>query len=188
MKTLKVTGFIVLVGLAIMVVAQNGQSEYWNKLNYPLEYKEDIKAVANKYDLDPFLICAMIYTESKFDPSSISQAGAIGLMQVMPETGRWAAGKKGENFSVENLNNPSVNVDVGTWYYKYLLDKYKDEKIALAAYNSGYKNVDKWLMEYKGSSVDKLIDNIPFKETREFVERVSEAKSQYKKIYSSEFK
>ncbi|MBI4733386.1 MAG: lytic transglycosylase domain-containing protein [Rubrobacteridae bacterium] len=188
MKILKVIGLSLLIAIIAMFVTQNGRSDYWGKLNYPLEYKEEIAAVSKKYGLDPYLVCAIIYAESKFDPASESSAGAIGLMQIMPETGYWAASKKGEKFSEKDLANPSVNIDIGSWYYKYLTEKYKNDKLALAAYNSGFKNVDKWIAQSKGSSVDVLVENIPFQETRDFVSRVIEAKQKYKIIYGDEFK
>lgn len=189
MKTLRTLGIVVIIAVLAMIVVEYMQPEYLERINYPLEYKEEIIAACDKNDLDPYLVCAIIYVESKFDPSSKSSAGAVGLMQVMPETGLWAAAKKGDNYLVEDLDNPSVSIDIGTWYYKYLVSKYKNEKLALAAYNSGFKNVDRWLGENKNKdkTVDEVIAEIPFKETRQFVERVEDAREKYREIYAEEF-
>jgi soluble lytic murein transglycosylase len=187
MKILKALGFLVVVAMLAVVAIENIQPEFWNRVEYPLEYKEEIKAASEKYDLDPFLVCAIIYVESKFEPSSKSRVGAVGLMQIMPETGQWAATKRGNSYTVDDLDNPSVNIDTGCWYFRYLLLKYKNEKLALAAYNSGFKNVDRWLVKSKDKTVDEIIASIPYKETRQFIDRVEGAQEIYRKTYAAEF-
>ncbi|MCL6472731.1 MAG: lytic transglycosylase domain-containing protein [Firmicutes bacterium] len=157
-------------------------------LLFPLEYKDSIKKASKRYGLDPYVISAIIYEESKFNPSSESRHGAIGLMQVMPKTGKWVAAKQGRQFSVDDLYTPETNIDMGCFYYNYLLSKYGDERLALAAYNSGFKNVDRWLRDRGYASVDAVIENIPYEETRQFVQRVQRTKTVYKRLYPGAFK
>lgn len=151
---------------------------------YPLEYVELIKKGASDNGLDPYLVAAVIYEESKFDPAIHSKAGAIGLMQIMPETGRWISAKKGRAFVEADLLKPELNIDLGCWYLRYLTERYDDEELALAAYNGGVANVDKWLS--KGDSPATTVSKIPFKETYDFINRVKESREKYKEFYSDE--
>jgi soluble lytic murein transglycosylase len=187
MKTVKVLVLLIIVGAVLVNFAQEYQPEIFEKVSYPLEYKEEIAAASEKYGLDPYLVCGIVFVESKFDPSSESNAGAVGLMQIMPDTGQWIAVKRGKSFSPGDLSISSMNIDMGCWYYKFLLSKYKNQKLALAAYNSGFKNVDRWLKENKGQAVEKTVRQIPFKETREFVTRVEESSAKYRELYAGEF-
>jgi soluble lytic murein transglycosylase len=187
MKTAKIVILLIIVGAVIANIIQEHQPELFEKVSYPLEYKEEIAAASEKYGLDPYLVCGIVYVESKFDPSSESEAGAVGLMQIMPDTGQWIAVKRSKSFSPGDLAISSMNIDMGCWYYRFLLSKYKNQKLALAAYNSGFKNVDRWLKESKGQSVEKMVRQIPFKETREFVTRVEDSRDKYRSLYAGEF-
>jgi soluble lytic murein transglycosylase len=162
-------------------------SPWWGRLFYPLRYKEVIARSSRRYNLDPYLLTALIYEESKFDSESRSKVGAVGLMQLMPETAQWVARKIGKNISEEELTNPETNIDIGSWYLKFLLDKYSDKRLALAAYNSGHVNVDKWLKSDPGRSVEEIVAAIPFKETKEFVYRVLKSERIYRILYSNYF-
>lgn len=156
------------------------------RLYYPLEYADLINKASAAYGLDSSLIAAVIFEESKFDPAVRSKAGAVGLMQVMPQTGRWVAAKKGRRFEEKELLDPNVNVDFGSWYLKYLKDKYRDEDLALAAYNGGLDNVDRWIAD--GEAPATTVGKIPFKETREFVSRVKKTRAKYRELYEGELR
>lgn len=120
----------------------------------------------------------MIEQESKFDEHARSSTGAIGLMQLQPETARGIALRTGgSKFTVADLDNPEINVRYGAWYLRNLLTKYGDERLALAAYNAGQANVDRWRAEGKG---------IQFAETRHYVDRVEKLKAIYRRAYAEE--
>jgi soluble lytic murein transglycosylase len=172
---------IVTVLAAIVVVATSavqlgcGQVD---RLRYPLRYEQIVRAHARNYDLDPALLAAVIYTESRFNARAESSAGAIGLMQLLPETARGIAVRTGgDGFVVKDLYVPEINVRYGAWYLRNLLDRYSDERTALAAYHAGQGNVDRW----KQQGVE-----IQFPETRDYVDNVEKAKSIYADRYAKE--
>ncbi len=155
------------------------------KLLYPLRFEKIIVKYSEKYDIDAPLVAAVIKTESNFYAFAESRKGARGLMQVTPATGRWIAEKlKIENYNDNMLYDPEVNIMLGCWYLKHLCKYYQsDYKLVLAAYNGGMGNVDKWLKDERFSPSGTTLDLIPFKETREFVERVRKNYKIYKKLY-----
>jgi soluble lytic murein transglycosylase len=121
------------------------------------------------------LLAAVIEQESKFDASAKSSSGAIGLMQLQPETAKGIALRTGgSRFRLADLYDPELNVRYGSWYLRHLLSKYGDERTALAAYNAGQRNVDEWLKDGRG---------IEFAETRAYVEKVEHLKDVYRKAY-----
>ena len=187
MRIIKTISILIVLAILIGLLFQVSYPSKIEHIIYPLEYRKSIKAASVKYSIDPYLICAIIYVESKFNPSSESSKGAVGLMQVMPDTGKWIAKTTGQQFDVNDLDDPEKNIDMGCWYFNYLRSKYQDERLVLAAYNSGYKNVDTWLRTANHDTVDDLITRIPYSETRLFVQRVQKARSMYKKIYPKEF-
>jgi soluble lytic murein transglycosylase len=120
----------------------------------------------------------VIEAESKFDASARSNAGAVGLMQLTPSTAKGIAlYTGGHNFRVSDLTNPEINVRYGAWYLRHLLNRYGDERLALAAYNAGEDNVDRWQREHVG---------IQFSETRHYVDRVERLKKIYRRSYADE--
>ena len=166
----------VIAGLVLYV--QTAEPSWYYRLRYPLSYEQIVRGHARNYDLEPALLAAVIYQESKFDAEARSDAGAIGLMQLQPETAKGIALRTGgSKFRVEDLTNPEINVRYGSWYLRHLLDKYGDETLALAAFNAGQGNVDSWRREGKG---------IAFAETRHYVDRVQELKAIYRDAYASE--
>lgn len=187
MKAIKIAVTILIILTVAFLWFRWTYSDKWERILYPLEYKDLIGKASARYSIDPYLICGIIYVESKFDPFSESKVGATGLMQVMPGTGTWIAKKQGRAFDPNTLTNPEINIGMGCWYFNYLRSRYGDEKLALAAYNSGYKNVDRWLKEAGSGTVEDLVQKIPFQETREFIQRVQSARDMYKKIYPNEF-
>ena len=151
---------------------------------FPLKYEETVLEYSEEYGVDPALICGVIATESRFDADAKSEKGAMGLMQVMPETGEWIAGKIGiKDFSVEMLNEPAVNIEMGTWYLTYLADRFDGEAdTVIAAYNAGHGNVEKWLKDAQYSEDGRTLSEIPFEETRNYVKKVNRAYEIYSKI------
>ncbi len=143
---------------------------------YPLRYDAIVRAHARNYRLDPALLAAVIYQESRFRPDARSVSGAIGLMQLLPDTARGIAIRTGGTaFRTADLYVPELNVRYGSWYLRHLLDRYDDEPTALAAYNAGQDNVDRWRREGVG---------IQFAETRAYVERVEKLKVVYRRTYA----
>ncbi len=187
MKAIKFAVTILILLTVAFLWYRWSNPDKWEHILYPLEYQDLISEASTKYSIDPYLVCGIIYVESKFNSFSESKVGAIGLMQVMPGTGTWVAKKQGKTFNPDNLTSPQLNIDMGCWYFNYLRSKYGDEKLALAAYNSGYKNVDRWLKQAGSGTVEDLVTKIPFKETRMFIQRVEAARDMYKKVYPNEF-
>jgi len=171
---------VVLAGgiLLAVVLVQTAKPGWWERLWYPLHYQQIVRGHARNYDLDPALLAAVIYQESKFRANARSSSGAIGLMQLLPDTAKGIALHTGGTaFRVDDLYNPELNVRYGAWYLRHLLQKYGDERTALAAYNAGQDNVDRWRRSGLG---------IQFSETRAYVERVEELKQIYRDAYAKE--
>ena len=144
---------------------------------YPLRYEGAIREASEKNDLEPTFVAAVIYTESRFQPGVESHQGAYGLMQLLPQSARYIE----RNSGIEgDFRDPKVNIRLGTWFLGYLNDRYDgDERLMLAAYNSGEGSVDAWTSD-EGFDIEK---DIPYKETREYVERALEAQKTYRELY-----
>jgi soluble lytic murein transglycosylase len=137
-----------------------------------------VRGHAHNYDLNPALLAAVIDEESKFRSDAKSSAGAIGLMQLLPATAKGIAiHTGGSKFVTSDLYDPEINVRYGAWYLHHLLQKYGDERLALAAYNAGQQNVDTWRAEGKG---------FQFPETRAYVDKVERLKGIYRRTYAQE--
>jgi soluble lytic murein transglycosylase len=148
---------------------------WYVRIRYPLHYDAIVRGHARNYRLDPALLAAVIYQESKFHAHARSSSGAIGLMQLLPATAEGIAiHTGGTRFRVSDLDDPEINVRYGAWYLRHLLDKYDDERTALAAYNAGQENVDRWRAEGRG---------IAFAETRHYVSRVEHLQGLYRRAY-----
>lgn len=152
---------------------------------YARPYKEIVYTKSNKYGVDPLLIYAIMRAESKFDSQAISPSGAKGLMQIMNKTGTWGAEVCGiSNFAPDQLFNPEINIEIGTWYIAKLIGQYEGEiDTALAAYNAGSGNVAKWKANTAYSYDGKTIHKIPFKETDNYIKRVNFNYWVYKLLY-----
>jgi soluble lytic murein transglycosylase len=157
-----------------------------NSLGLPLQYSSVIRHQAAAKHLDPALVAAVIYAETKFDPRT-SPAGAVGLMQLMPETATFLAKRSGATtFTPGDLSTPEVNIAYGSYYLRYLLNVYHgDTVLALAAYNGGETNVDSWVRSAHADGQRFRVVDIPFPETRAYVQRVLTARGQYRKTYAS---
>src|SRR5438105_15087560 len=137
------TLLVVAIGVAFAYV-HGGAPGWFQRLRYPLRYEQIVRGHARNYRLDPALLAAVIYQESKFRADAKSDSGAIGLMQLKPETAKGIAIRTGGNrFQTSDLYNPEINVRYGAWYLRHLLNKYGDERTSLAAYNAGQHNVDR---------------------------------------------
>lgn len=159
--------------------------EIW-KLFFPLEYWDGIKAEAEKYHLNPYLVSALIRQESAFDRYATSSAHAMGLMQVMPGTGKLIArGLDYPGFRSIHLYDPEVNVRFGTYHFARLVKKYDGKiELALAAYNAGESRLESWLKRYPTEDLYEFVESIPFTETREYVKVIVTSINHYKRIYA----
>ena len=161
-----------------------GSAYYVINSYYPLEYEEIIVECGEKYGIDPNMICAVIATESRFSPEAESEKGAVGLMQVMPDTGEWIAGKLKMEFSEEDLKDPEVNIRLGAWYLDFLAERFDGEQdTIIAAYNAGHGKVEEWLGEGQYSQDGRTLSVIPYEETRKYVKKVNLAYEIYKTFY-----
>jgi soluble lytic murein transglycosylase len=158
-----------------------------NDLGLPLNYQNVIRQQAAEKRLDPALVAAVIYAETKFDPRT-SSAGAEGLMQILPQTADYLAHKSGATtFTTADLSTPQVNIAYGSYYLRYLLDAYHGSRVlALAAYNGGEANVDRWLAAARAHGEQFGIGDIAFPETRAYVQRVLQARQEYRHTYASQ--
>jgi len=155
-----------------------------NDLGLPLDYSSVIRQQAAQKHLDPALVAAVIYAETKFDART-SPAGAEGLMQLMPQTATFLAHKSGATtFTTADLATPQVNIAYGSYYLRYLLNEFHGNVIeALAAYNGGEANVHTWIATARAGGQPFRIDDIPFPETRDYVQRVLQARGEYRRTY-----
>jgi soluble lytic murein transglycosylase len=175
---LGVFGLLAVVVAAFAVYVLETEPSWYERMRYPLEYEEIVVGHAENYGLEPHLLAAVIYQESKFDAKAVSDSGAVGLMQLLPATAQGIADRTGgSGWHERDLVDPELNVRYGSWYLRHLLDKYDDEQLALAAYNAGQANVDRWREE--GGEIE-------FRETRHYVRRVQELKAIYARAYAAE--
>jgi soluble lytic murein transglycosylase len=170
---------VLLAALAVFFYLQKSEPPWYARLWYPLRYSTNVRVYAKQDRLDAALLAAVIEAESKFNASAVSDAGAVGLMQLTPSTAKGIAQYTGgSRFRVSDLTNPDINIRYGAWYLGHLLDRYhRNEQLALAAYNAGEENVDRWQRKHVG---------IQFGETRDYVARVERLKKIYRRAYASE--
>ncbi|MFZ0341041.1 MAG: lytic transglycosylase domain-containing protein [Gaiellaceae bacterium] len=143
-----------------------------------MHYSTNVRVYAHQDDLDPALLAAVIEAESKFNPDARSDAGAVGLMQLTPATAKGIAQYTGgSRFRLSDLTNPDINIRYGAWYLGHLLARYGNERLALAAYNAGQENVDRWQQAHEG---------IQFEETKDYVAKVERLQKIYRRAYASQ--
>jgi soluble lytic murein transglycosylase len=176
-------GIVVLGVVLLMPLLQKTVNEF----SLPLTNADVIRQQAAEKHLDPALIAAVIYAETKFDPRS-SAAGAEGLMQIMPETALYLAHRSGATtFTTSDLATPEVNIAYGSYYLRYLLNEYHGNVTdALAAYNGGESNVDRWIAAARAQGRSLTVDEIPFPETRAYVSKVLSAERKYRQKYAAQ--
>jgi soluble lytic murein transglycosylase len=166
----------VLAGAFLYVDETN--PPWYERIRYPLRYSEYVRVHAARHGLDPALLAAVIYQESKFRSDAKSSSGAIGLMQLTPETARGIAIRThGDAFHTQDLYDPEINIRYGSWYLDNLFKKYGSERLVLAAYNAGQGNVDRWRANG---------EPIQFAETRAYVERVEDLKQIYRDAWRAQ--
>jgi soluble lytic murein transglycosylase len=172
----------VIALLAVVIVSEVDHAV--QTLGLPLTNASVIREQAAQKHLDPALIAGVIYAETKFDPRP-SAAGAEGLMQILPATAYFIAHLSGgSRFTASDLATPSINVAYGSYYLRYLLDHYDgNEMLAIAAYNGGLANVDGWVAHANAAGHRLTVAEIPFPETREYVQRVLAAEHDYRASY-----
>jgi len=177
-----------IVGGAVAVVIASGAlTEAVREITLPLRHDDIIRQQAADKHVDAALIAAVIYEESRFrDQTSI--AGARGLMQITPETAEFIAHHTGGVlFEQSDLATPQINIAYGAWFLRYLIDHYDgNEALAIAAYNAGQTNVDRWVADAGGPESFDTARHIPFPETRAYVENVLERRGQYRDRYGGE--
>jgi soluble lytic murein transglycosylase len=158
-----------------------------NEFTLPLSDSDVIRQQAADKHLDPALIAAVIYAETKFDART-SAAGAVGLMQILPQTAEFLAHRSGATtFTISDLSTPEVNIAYGSYYLRFLLDHYGGSKVlALAAYNGGEANVDRWVADARAHGHGLTIGEIPFAETQAYVRKVLDAERRYRHAYPTE--
>lgn len=172
---LVVLGALIAVTFAVVDLTS---PPWYERLRYPLRYSEYVRVHAQRHGLDPALVAAVIYQESRWRPRAKSASGAIGLMQLTPETARGIAIRThGSAFHTQDLYNPEINIRYGAWYLDNLFAKYHSERLVLAAYNAGQGNVDRWLAHGQA---------IQFPETRAYVARVERLKEIYADAWRSQ--
>ncbi len=153
----------------------------------PLDYQEIVGQYAKEYELEEALIYAVIFSESGFRESVVSHAGAVGLMQVTPTTGDWIKGHLNIEKEID-LTDPKTNIALGCWYLKWLYEKFDHNwATALAGYNAGQGNVEKWLADEQYSLDGSSLSNIPFPETAQYVEKVLFMQKIYEFFYDGKF-
>jgi soluble lytic murein transglycosylase len=179
-----VTVIAILAIVALAVVFGPSLDHTVRRLALPLSNEQVIREQAKAKDLDPALIAAVIYAETKFDPRT-SSAGALGLMQLLPSTAEYIAHLSGGvRFTTSDLATPKINVAYGSWYLRYLLDHYEgNEMLAVAAYNGGLANVDTWVAKAREEGKTLGVSEIPFPETQAYVQRVMRAQAEYRAVY-----
>ena len=185
-RRLLLAGGLALVIIAVLSLVQPADHAV-KEIKLPLRHEDVIRQQAADKKVDASLIAGVIYTESRFRDVT-SHAGAKGLMQLMPETADYIAHKSGgTRFERADLATPQINIAYGTYYLRYLLDRYGDnEALALAAYNGGEGNVDRWVADARSRERDLRVEDIPFPETRAYVGRVAAAERDYRERYAAE--
>jgi soluble lytic murein transglycosylase len=175
-----------LLTLVVLVAVAGGAALYiwrtsppwFERVRYPLRYAEYVRVHAHEHGLDPALVAAVIYQESKFRSDAKSSSGAIGLMQVTPATADGIAIRThGSAFQTSDLYNPEINIRYGAWYLSDLFKKYHQERLVLAAYNAGQGNVDRWLANRQP---------IQFPETAAYVSRVEHLQTIYRRAWAKQ--
>ena len=170
---------LVVVAAGAFIYLQRTEPPWYARLWYPLKYASIVRGHAANYHLNPAFLAAVIEQESKFDANARSSAGAIGLMQLQPATAKGIAKYTGgSKFVLSDLDDPEINVRYGAWYLHHLMEKYGgNERLALAAYNAGQENVDRWR---------EAGEDIQFPETRAYVARVEKLQDIYRRAYAKE--
>ena len=183
--------FVVICAALVVVYLLMSVPPVQKKFLYPFPYRSTVESYSSRWKVDKFLAIAVMKVESNFSETAHSQSGAVGLMQIMPETAAWIAYQLGETpeeavDDIKNLRDPETNIRYGTWYLAELEDEFKgNDVLALAAYNAGRGNVHEWIKKNHWSENFSDVDKIPYAETRDYVKRVLHCREKYAKLYST---
>lgn len=188
---------LLLLILAILLMNVNAIG----RLMYPIKYEHDIMISAQHFQIDPLLIAAIIRTESNYKPHLISSKQAVGLMQIMPTTAQWIVQSgRYEEDTLKHLAEPAVNIELGSWYVKWLIDRFTEGEageeagagaahsediiaIVAASYNAGHNKVGEWLNNHVWDGRYETRGDIPYGETRHYIKRVMYYYNKYKSFY-----
>lgn len=176
LKIILILGIIIVVSIVIINFLSI-------KLMYPKKFSEYVEKYSDEVNIESEIIYSMIKAESNFDKDVVSTAGAKGLMQLIPSTAQEVAEKNELEYSEEKLFEAEYNIKLGVFYYKTLYEKYNNAGLALAAYNAGSGNVDKWIESNIIKSDGSDLEKIPFDETNTYVRKILRDYEIYKKIY-----
>lgn len=182
--------FIVILIVSFVILMENRQPivEKYNEIVYTKNYERYVDIYSKKYDVDKNLIYAVIKTESGFKPEAVSEVNARGLMQVTEETFDWLSSKMGTTgkYKFEDLHNPQLGIQYGTYLLKYLLDEFKTYNEVLSAYHAGRGIVNTWLKDKRYSDDGKTLKEIPYSDTAHYVDKVMTAYKGYCKLDDKE--
>ena len=183
---------VVIVLLAVLAIGMGFLADFiitcFEKTAYPRDYAEFVEVYAEAYGVPETVVYAVIRTESDFDSGVVSSAGAIGLMQMMPDTFTWLTDEiLFDHLDIGMLYDPETNIKYGTYYLSRLYDRYGDWDLTFAAYNGGPGNVDEWLADSEYADGDGGLKEIPFRETRNYVKKVNSALKKYERLYGDSY-
>lgn len=178
----KRTALFLLLALLVILFYK---SDWVLKFVYPIHYWQSIQESGQRYQVDPLLIAAVIRAETNYKPDMVSSKGAIGIMQIMPDTATWIFEQEDrfQRYTLKDLDNPEKNIQVGTLYINVLQKKFDSLPEVAAAYNAGQGNVHKWLQNGIWDGTLENVEQIPFWETRKYVSRVTYYYHKYKSLY-----
>lgn len=177
--------FYSLLSLSIIAVIATFCIGAFYSYFYPMDYKDQIVEYSQLYGIDAGIVASVANVESGFNENALSSKGARGVMQLIPSTAEWLAGKLGEDYSEEMLYNGEFNIKLGSFYLAYLVAMFGNEKTAICAYNAGQGNVKNWLKSEEYSRDGKTLKKIPFAETKEYLNKVLKNYEYYKNRYKN---
>lgn len=184
-KNKKIVVFLLATSIILsFIVLSKGYNKFF-KVVYPIRFEKSVSYNADYYGVDKSLIYAVIKTESNFDSTAVSKAGAIGLMQIMPNTFEWLQSKENtsEKLETDSLFDPNLNIKYGTFLISMLKKRYNNEKAILSAYNAGMGKVDTWLNNPEISEDGQTLTYVPYPETENYVNKVLKSKKMYSQLY-----
>ena len=155
----------------------------FNAYFYPMKYSVTIEKVAEEYQISASLIASVANAESGFKEDAVSSKGAVGIMQIMPDTAKWLAEKMDVDYSEDMLKDAEYNIQMGAFYISYLKQIFSNQKTVLCAYNAGIGNVRQWLKDEKYSADGQSLKEVPLKATKNYVNRVLKNNYYYKNKY-----
>ena len=175
MKSTKIVFGIVFLVISLFIITLT-----FFRVFYPINYREDIIACCDQFNLPKEVVASIINAESRFDKNAVSHKGAIGLMQLLPTTAQQVANDLGISFTPDDLYTPSTNILLGTYYLYTLLDRFNDLNTAICAYNAGPSKVSTWLKNSEYSTDQKTLYNTPYKETNNYLNKILRGQRIYK--------